>query len=123
MSVLITEELFRSGKAAGFAEKKDEETGSLRGNKWKLLQEELAVVKRKKRELENLYSSSEKDVEKYWFETRNMDDFDEKWALIAKENSFRSTIKVKKANAGFAESSLKLKIKSSQYELSRHLAI
>lgn len=84
MSVLITEELFRSGKAAGFAEKKDEESGSLRGNKWKLLQEELAVVKRKKLELENLYSSSEKDVEKYWFETRNMDDFDEKLALIAK---------------------------------------
>lgn len=79
MSVLITEELFRSGKAAGFAEKKDEESGSLR-----LLQEELAVVKRKKLELENLYSSSEKDVEKYWFETRNMDDFDEKLALIAK---------------------------------------
>ena len=57
------------------------------------MQEELAVVKRKKLELETVVSSPQQDIGKYSIEAGEKEDLKEMQALIIKANSFRTTVK------------------------------
>ena len=80
---------------AHLQETRKERTKEKEGNKRKLLQEELATVKRKKLELEAVVSSLQQDIEKYSIEAAEKEDLKEMQALIIKANSFQTTVKEK----------------------------
>ena len=80
---------------AHLQETRKEKTKEKEGNKRKLLQEELATVKRKKLELETVVSSLTQDIEKYSIEAAEKEDLKEMQALITKANSFQTTVKEK----------------------------
>ena len=91
---MVKNELVQSCKAAHskytaeLQETRKEKAKEKKGNKKKLLQEELAIVKRKKLELKTVVSSLQQDIEKYSIEAGEKEDLKEMQALIIKANSF-----------------------------------
>ena len=91
---VVKNEFVQSCKAAHskytaeLQETRKEKAKEKEGNKKKLLQEELATVKRKKLELKTVVSSLQQDIEKYSIEAGEKEDLKEMQALIIKANSF-----------------------------------
>ena len=100
-SFVIKKELVQSCKASHsryivhMEEIKKKEAAQAGTNKRKLLQEELAIVKRRRLELEAVVTSLQKDIESYSIQAGEKEDLVEMKALITKANSFREAVKTK----------------------------
>ena len=100
-SFVIKKELVQSCKASHsryivhMEEIKKKEAAQAGTNKRKLLQEELAIVKRRRLELEAVVTSLQKDIESYSIQASEKEDLVEMKALITKANSFREAVKTK----------------------------
>ena len=98
----IKRELIQSCKAAhsrycaNLEQQKDVATKEVVSKKRKLLQEELASVKKKKIDLESVVTSLEKDVERFSREAEKKDNFVEMKAMVTKRNAVMDAVECKR---------------------------